>query len=90
MAQQMTMFTKSATASFVAARPTPAQRRSAVAVRAGPYDAELIATAVSASAMRGAGGGVGPCLSRARRARCWRIAPGTAGAFARFRHPILF
>lgn len=50
------MFSKTATANFVAARPTQAQRRSAVAVRAGPYDAELIQTAVSAAAMRGWGG----------------------------------
>ena len=53
MAQQMTMFAKTATATFVA-RPTQAQRRSAVAVRAGPYDAELVETAVSARALRGA------------------------------------
>ncbi len=45
------MFTKSATAAFTKAAPTTkAQRRGAVAVRAGPYDAELIQTAVSGNA----------------------------------------
>ena len=50
----MTMFSKAATASFTTATTTKAQRRGAVAVRAGPYDAELIQTAVSIAAMRGA------------------------------------
>ncbi|KAG7669094.1 hypothetical protein Ndes2526B_g00821 [Nannochloris sp. 'desiccata'] len=41
----MTMFSKAATASFTTASTTKAQRRGAVAVRAGAFDAELIATA---------------------------------------------
>lgn len=46
--QTATMFGKVANAGFaVQARPTKAQRRSAVSVRAGAYDAELIQTAVS-------------------------------------------
>jgi len=45
MAQAMTMFSKAATASFTQAKTTKAQRRGAVAVRAGPYDAELVQTA---------------------------------------------
>jgi hypothetical protein len=49
----MTMFSKAATASFTTASTTKAQRRGAVAVRAGPYDAELIQTAVSFVEMRG-------------------------------------
>lgn len=53
MAQQMTMFSKTATATFVA-RPAQVQRRSAVAVRAGPYDAELLVTAVSGGNARAA------------------------------------
>ena len=48
----MTMFSKAATASFTIASTTKAQRRGAVAVRAGPYDAELIETAVSVAEMR--------------------------------------
>lgn len=47
MAQQMTMFGKAATSSLTVSRPSKVQRRSAVAVRAGPYDAELVQTAVS-------------------------------------------
>lgn len=47
MAQQMTMFGKAATASFTAVRPSKAQRTSAVVVRAGAYDEELVQTAVS-------------------------------------------
>ena len=46
MAQQMTMF-KTASASFTAVRPSKAQRTSAVVVRAGAYDEELVQTAVS-------------------------------------------
>ena len=57
MAQSMTMFSKAATASFTSARTTKAQRRGAVAVRAGPYDAELVETAVSIRGMRGGGAG---------------------------------
>jgi len=49
----MTMFSKAATASFTTASTTKAQRRGAVAVRAGAFDAELIATAVSVALMRG-------------------------------------
>jgi len=47
MAQQMTMFGKAATASFTAVRPSKTQRTSAVVVRAGAYDEELVQTAVS-------------------------------------------
>jgi hypothetical protein len=51
--QSATMFSKAATAGFaIQARPTKAQRRGAVAVRAGPYDAELVETAVSILTMR--------------------------------------
>lgn len=46
MAQQMTMFSKAATANFTAVRPSKAQRNSAVVVRAGAYDEELVQTAV--------------------------------------------
>ena len=42
----MTMFSKAATANFTAVRPSKAQRNSAVVVRAGAYDEELIQTAV--------------------------------------------
>jgi hypothetical protein len=49
----MTMFSKAATASFTTFSTTKAQRRGAVAVRAGAFDAELIETAVSAAEMRG-------------------------------------
>lgn len=51
--QSATMFSKAATSGFaIQARPTKAQRRGAVAVRAGPYDAELVETAVSIMTMR--------------------------------------
>ena len=43
---QVTMFAKTGVA-FKTNATTKASRRSAVAVRAGPYDAELIETAVS-------------------------------------------
>jgi len=65
MAQQMTMFGKAATTSFTATRTTKAQRSGAVAVRAGPYDAELVQTAVSISAM---------CLDAGEDpSPCWRL-----------------
>lgn len=50
----MTMFGKAATASFTAVRPSKTQRTSAVVVRAGAYDEELVQTANKiASAGRG-------------------------------------
>lgn len=45
MAQQMTMFSKAATSTFTAVRPSKAQRTTVV-VRAGAYDEELVQTAV--------------------------------------------
>lgn len=45
MSQQMTMFSKAATGSFTAVRPSKAQRNTVV-VRAGAYDEELVQTAV--------------------------------------------
>ena len=46
MAQQMTMF-KGVNATFTSARPNARAQRRAMTVRAGPYDAELMETAVS-------------------------------------------